>query len=48
MKIGTKDFNKAFVIVPSALGRFQRPTILALSGANLKGIIYVSVDINYC
>ena len=25
-----KNFNKAFVIVPAALGRFQRPTILAL------------------
>ena len=27
----TEALNKKFVIVPTALGRFQRPTILALS-----------------
>ena len=26
----------------------SRPLAKALSGVNLKGIIYVSVDINYC
>ena len=43
--LGAKKCNKTLVNVPSGLGRFQRPTILALGNQYVQVIIFGTSDI---